>query len=120
MSDDLVDHDDEQGASDLAAARGSDPGRSAARSNARPSRWRARLTALTLGALAALLATNLVLERVFPVRRMIFQLDPELLHSTRASSSRLLVMDRQVGGARVPIRIDARGFRGPGLELREG
>lgn len=73
-----------------------------------------RKLGITLVALLASLAlAELILRRSYPVPASNYQLDDELLHTTRPGSRRVQIMP---DGARIPVRINGAGFRGPELE----
>lgn len=73
----------------------------------------ARAGLLLLGLCLGIVATELVVARIFPVRRPILRLHPELLHEPIPGSRRVHVLDEAAGGRPVPLAFDERGLRVP-------
>lgn len=63
--------------------------------------------------LVSLVVAELLLRRSYPAPASNYQLDDTLLHTTRPGSRRVQVMP---DGARIDVRINSAGFRGPELE----
>lgn len=72
------------------------------------------ISVLALG--LALLCTEWILQRRWPVLCTNYRMDVELLHTTVPGSRRIQAMPEHAGGGRLLIRINSAGYRGPELD----
>jgi len=82
-----------------------------------PKHLTRKLSLAVLSTVAALAGAELLVGHFFPVRALNLALEDELLYAPLPNTRKILPMASEAGGARVLVRINSRGFRGP--ELRE-
>ena len=87
--------------------------------HATPNRGRARLLAVALGLILALLAAEGLLRLAGPGDGVCYRLDPELLHDAVPGGRRTQLMPSSLGTRRVEVAFNALGLRGP-LPREEG